>query len=121
MQFFWYTVAGGIATAVHYAVLIALVELFGFSAAPSASMGALCGALVSYLVNRRMTFAGSSAGHFQALPRFMAIALLGALLNGVLVWLGVHLLAWHYLVAQGLATVLVMGLTFRLNRTWTFS
>jgi putative flippase GtrA len=121
MQFFWYTVAGGIATAVHYAVLIALVELPGWSAAPSATLGALCGAAVSYLLNRRMTFVGSNAGHVQALPRFMAIALLGAALNGALVWLGVQQLGWHYLLAQALATVLVLGLTFRLNRLWTFA
>ena len=121
MQFFWYIVAGGIATAVHYAVLIALVELFGASAAPSAAVGALCGAAVSYLLNRRMTFAGSNTRHVQALPRFMAIALLGACLNGLLVWLGVSMLGWHYLAAQALATVLVVGLTFRLNRLWTFS
>jgi putative flippase GtrA len=121
MQFFWYTVAGGIATVVHYAVLIALVELLGFSAAPSAAFGALCGAAASYLLNRRMTFASSIAGHSQALPRFLAIALLGAGLNGALVWLGVQKFGWHYLVAQALATVLVMGLTFRLNRLWTFA
>ena len=121
MQFFWYIVAGGIATVVHYAVLIALVELFAFDPAPSAAFGALCGAIVSYLLNRRVTLVGSSAGHVHALPRFMAIALLGALLNGVLVWIGVQQLGWHYLLAQALATVLVMGLTFRLNRLWTFA
>ena len=121
MQFFWYVVAGGIATAVHYAVLIALVESSSLAAAPSAAIGTLCGAGVSYWLNRRMTFADSSVKHVQALPRFMAIALLGALLNGMLVWLGVNTLGWHYLAAQALATVLVMGLTFRLNRLWTFS
>jgi len=121
MQFFLYIVAGGIATAVHYAVLIALVELLDFSAAPSAAFGTLCGAGVSYLLNRCMTFAGSGAGHVQALPRFLAIALLGALLNGLLVWIGVQQFGWHYLLAQALATVLVMGLTFRLNRLWTFA
>ena len=121
MQFFWYVVAGGIATAVHYAVLIALVEGVGVSAAPSAFIGALCGAVVAYLANRYITFPGSSARHIQAMPRFMAIALLGAVINGVLVWLGVQQLGWHYLLAQALATVLVMGMTFRLNRIWTFA
>ena len=121
MQFFWYIVAGAIATAVHYAVLIGLVELLGLPAAPSAVVGALCGAVVSYFLNRRMTFVDSGAGHIQALPRFIAIALLGASLNGLLVWLGVQQLGWHYLLAQALATVLVMGLTFRLNRLWTFA
>ena len=121
MQFFWYIIAGGIATAAHYAVLIALVEWLGVSAAPSAFIGALCGAVVAYLVNRRITFTASSSRHGQALPRFMVISLLGALLNGALVWLGVEQLGWHYLLAQALATVLVMGMTFQLNRTWTFA
>ena len=121
MQFFWYIVAGGLATAAHYAVLIALVELLVLPAAPSAAFGALCGAGVSYFLNRRMAFSGSSSAHVQALPRFIAIALLGALVNGVLVWLGVQQLGWHYLLAQALATILVMGLTFRLNRLWTFA
>lgn len=121
MQFFWYLVAGGISTAVHYAVLIALVELSGLSAGPSASIGALCGAAVAYLANRRLTFTGSNARHTQALPRFMAIALLGAVLNGALVWLGAQQLGWHYLLAQALATVLVLSLTFQLNRIWTFA
>ena len=40
--------------------------------------------------------------------------------NG-LVWGGVHLLNWHYLAAQLVATLLVLGLTFRLNRSWTFA
>ena len=120
MQFFWFVVAGGVATAVHYAVLVGLVELQGFSAAPSAAFGTLCGAAVSYLLNRRMAFAESGAGHTQALPRFVAIAVLGAFLNGALVWLGVNMLGWHYLLAQLLATLLVMGLTFQLHRVWTF-
>ena len=120
MQFFWYIVAGGIATAVHYAVLIALVEFFGFDAAVASALGTLCGACVSYLLNRRMTFAQSQTAHGQAVPRFMAITFLGALLNGALVWFGVHTIGWHYLAAQAVATLLVMGLTFRLHRLWTF-
>ena len=121
MQFFWFVVAGSMATAVHYAVLVALVELLGFSAAPSAAIGTLCGAAVSYWLNRRMAFSSTNAGHVQTLPRFAAIAVLGAVLNGVLVWLGVHVLGWHYLLAQLLATLLVMGLTFQLHRIWTFA
>lgn len=121
MQFFWFIVSGGIATALHYAVLIALVELLGLSAAPAATIGTLCGAAVSYLLNRRVTFAGTTTGHTQAVPRFIAVALLSAFLNGLLVWIGVQTLGWHYMVAQALATVLVMGLTFRLYRNWTFA
>ena len=109
------------ATAVHYAVLLALVELGGMPPAPSAVMGALCGAASAYAINRSITFTSSTASHRQALPRFMLIAAAGAALNGALVWGGVQWLGWHYLVAQALATVLVLGLTYRLNRSWTFA
>ena len=121
MVFLRYFLAGGLATAVHYTVLLALVELAGAPPAPSAVMGALSGAFAAYGLNRTITFTSSTASHQQALPRFMLIAGIGAALNGAMVWVGVHWLGWHYLVAQGLATVLVLGLTYRLNRSWTFA
>lgn len=121
MLFLRYFLAGGMATVVHYAVLLTLVELVGVPAAPAAVLGALCGAVAAYAINRSVTFTSSTASHQRALPRFMLIAAAGAALNGALVWGGVHWLGWHYLVAQALATVLVLGLTFRLNRSWTFA
>ena len=121
MTFFWYAVAGGAATAVHYAVLLVLVEVFSLSPALAAACGALCGAAAAYLINRRLAFSGTSIRHHQALPRFLVIAVVGAAINGALVWAGVHLLEWHYLAAQIVATVLVLGLTYRLNRSWTFA
>ena len=109
------------ATAVHYAVLLALVEWAGTAAAPAAVAGALCGAVAAYAINRSITFTASTASHKQALPPFMLIAAVGAALNGVMVWVGVYLLGWHYLAAQALASVLVLGVTYRLNRSWTFA
>jgi putative flippase GtrA len=121
MTFFWYTLAGGMATAVHYIVLVVLVELFDLSPAPSAVLGALCGAAVSYILNRRLTFPGTVVGHRLAVIRFLLVAAAGAALNGGLVWAGVQLLGWHYLLAQALATIVVLGLSYRLNRSWTFA
>ena len=121
MKFFWYAVAGGMATAVHYAVLLLLVEVFAMSPAPAAACGALSGAAVSYIVNRRLAFSGTAARHQQALPKFLLIALAGAALNGGLVWAGVQVFGWHYLAAQAVATLVVLGLTYRLNRSWTFA
>ena len=119
MAFVRYTLIGGVATAVHYAVLVALVEGFNFSPSLSAMFGATCGALVAYAGNREFTFA-SDALHRIALPRFLIIAALGAMLSGGMVWIGTVMLAWHYLVAQLLATILIMLLTYQLNRLWTF-
>jgi putative flippase GtrA len=121
MTFFWYTLAGGVATGVHYVVLLGLVEMLAWTPALSAVAGASVGAVASYALNRRLAFKNASAGHGQALPRFFVVSACGALLNGAIVWLGVHLPGTHYLVAQGVATLVVLGMGFLLNRTWTFA
>jgi putative flippase GtrA len=121
MTFFWYALAGGGATAVHYLALVGLVEWAVWPAPLASAVGALCGAAAAYAINRRITFTDSTASHRRALPRFLAVAVLGAALNAALVWAGVHLLVWHYLAAQAASTLVVLGLTFRLNRTWTFA
>lgn len=119
MPFIRYTLTGGVATGVHYAVLLTLVEGFHLKPPPSAVFGALCGALVAYVGNRRFTFS-SRAPHRRALPSFLLIAALGAILNGVAVWAGATFLTLHYLAAQIAATALVLFITYRLNRRWTF-
>lgn len=115
-----YVLIGGLATAVHYCLLVAMVEAWGVKPGVAASVGALGGALAAYVGNRRLTFA-SAAAHRQALPRFLIVAAGGALLSGGLVWCGTTLLAMHYLLPQLLATALVLVAGFAMNRHWTFA
>ena len=51
--------------------------------------------------------------------RFQATALLGAGLGMAIVALGVWF-GLHYIAAQMLATLTALGLTFLINRRWTF-
>jgi putative flippase GtrA len=115
-----YLVVGSAATAVHYAVLMALVELAGAAAAPSAAVGAASGAFAAYAGNRRFTF-GARAPHGQAFPRFLSVAALGAGASGTIVWTGTELASLHYLAAQVVATVVVVWSGFMLNRRWSFA
>jgi len=115
-----YLLVGMLATAIHYAVLMALVELAGAAAAPSAAIGAACGALAAYAGNRRYTFAGG-ATHGQALPRFLAVAAFGSAANGAIVWAGTEIIDTHYLAAQVVATSIVVWCGFVLNRRWSFA
>lgn len=117
--FLRYTLTGGLATGAHFAFLLAFVELFGAPPGPSATLGAAIGAIVAYIGNHRYAFA-SHGTHQHALPRFLLVAALGIAANGLLVWAGSMVLGWHYLGAQALATMLCLGLTFHLNRFWTF-
>jgi len=121
VAFIRYSLTGAAATALHYAVLLALVELLGVAAAPAAGVGALCGAALAYLANRHFTFNGSAKPHRQAVPRFVLVALAGAALNSLIVWTGTQAFAWHYLAAQALATLVVLALGYQLNRSWTFA
>lgn len=121
MAFGRYTLTGGAATAVHYAALFILVEAAHLAAGWAAAIGATAGAFVAYLGNRFFTFTDSRARHRQALPRFLAVAALGAAVSGLMVWLGSAALGVHYLLAQVLATVVVLMTTYRLNRAWSFA
>ena len=120
LSFIRYTAVGGIATLVHYIVLVVLVERAGMNPPIAAALGAACGALAGYVGNRRFTFL-SDAPHRRALPRYLLVAAGGALANGTIVWMGTELFRWHYLPAQVLATALILVAGFALNRTWTFA
>jgi putative flippase GtrA len=115
-----YTLAGGVATAVHYAVLIALVQGLRMDAAPAAALGALAGAVVAYAANRRFTFTHSRAGHRRALPRFLLVAAATMGLSASVVRLATAAWGLHYLLAQALATGIGLALGYGLNRHWTF-
>jgi putative flippase GtrA len=121
MAFIRYSLTGAAATALHYTVLLALVELLGVAAALAAGIGALCGATLAYLGNRHFTFQRSGVSHGQAVPRFVLVALAGAALNSLIVWIGSAILGWHYLAAQVLATLVVLAVGYQLNRSWTFA
>lgn len=116
-----YAAVGGSATAVHYTLLAALVEALRWPPAGAAALGALCGAAVAYAGNRRYAFAHSGTAHGQAMPRFLAVAALGAAFNALLVWTFTAALREHYLAAQAQATVAGLLLTYSLNKRWTFA
>ncbi len=115
-----YLLVGLLATAVHYALLVVLVERVGLAPAPSAGFGAACGALAAYAGNRSFTFPGR-APHGQALPRFLAVAALAVAANSAIVWSATEILGMNYLAAQVVATATVVWGGFVLNRRWSFA
>lgn len=116
-----YGLCGAAATAVHWIVLIGLVEGTGLRPWWAAAIGAGVGAIVSYTLNRAWTFAGSTAPHRQALPRFLLVAASGAAGNAALVWLGSSVLGAGYLWSQAAATVSILLAGYWLNARWSFA
>jgi putative flippase GtrA len=113
-----YAAVGGLATAAHWGLLAALVEWFGMAPWLASGCGAVLGAQVAFVGNRRYTF-GHQGPLWPAWWRFMGTAVLGGVVGMAIVAAGVAL-GLHYLWAQAVATAAGLLLTFAVNRIWTF-
>ena len=114
-----YALVGALATLGHWLLMVLLVEGAGMAPWLASGCGAAFGAQLAFFGNRRFTFNHAAAAG-PAWWRFMGTAALGAVLGMAVVAAGVALGA-HYLLAQALATGLVLLLTFVINRGWTFA
>lgn len=117
-QFSKFVAAGGAGTLLHYLTLIALVSALGIPAGRAAFVGAVVGACVVYVLNRRFTF-DSRRSHAKTLPRFALLALVGAMLNGVLVGM-LSAAGVHFLLAQMIATIVILVINFIVSKLWIF-
>ncbi len=114
-----YASVGAAATAVHYALLVALVENRLLAAPLAAAAGAWVGAQVAFVLNARFTFPGAALT-FASWWRFQVTASIGATLSFLLVAAGTRL-GVHYLLAQAVATLVAMLVTYEINRRWSFA
>lgn len=117
-QFLLFAAMGAVGTGVHYLTLILLVSVLGLNPGIGAGTGAVMGAAVNYVLNRRFTFR-SEGRHLQAVTRYALLAIVGAIANGLLVgWLSNAGL--HYLLGQVLATLIILAGNYFASRKWIF-
>ena len=114
-----YLTASVIGTVSHYCLMMVLLYLAGADEILASTCGAILGAIIVYVLNYYVTFK-STKTHQVAAFRFALVATLSVILNGLilkglLVWFD-----WHTMLLQGITTLTVFGLTYLLNRTWTF-
>jgi putative flippase GtrA len=118
-QFILFTAIGGIGTGGQYVTLVALVESGLLDAVPASVIGFAVGAVINYFLNYRFTF-NSNKSHKEAMTKFFIVAVCGALLNTALMYVGIHTLRLYYLLAQIVATGIVLLWNFAANKLWTF-
>ena len=118
LQLTCYVAIGAGATAVHFALLVAMVEKMGVPSFAAAGIGATFGAQVSFIGNRWFTFAHRGRVS-RSWPKFQTTALLGAVLSMVVVAIAVQL-RLHYLIGQVTASIASLLITFVINRRWAF-
>lgn len=114
-----YVGSGGVATASHYAVTAAAVELLAVPPIPASAMGFMTGAAIKYWLNYSVAFR-SRARHSHAAARyaFALAAMLG--LNTLVFGLFQQGLGLHYLLAQAITTIVLIPPGYVLHREWVF-
>ena len=120
MQFLKFSLVGATSTLTTCAVLILLVEKLHQGAVPASVASYLAGAGMNYFLNYRVTF-NSTQRHQVAIPRYLAVMAIGLLLNTGIMYLAIHRVAMHYLLAQLMAVAVVVLWSFTLNRAWAFT
>ena len=114
-----FVAVGVVAAVAHYGVLIGLVEAGGFDPVPATLFGYVAGGIVSYGLNRRVTYA-SDRPHAQAGWRFVVVAGVGFLLTWVFMHVFTGSLGAPYLPAQIATTGIVLVWSFVAHKLWTF-
>jgi len=117
-QFMKFILSGGAGTVAQYLVLIALVKLLAVPPGRASMAGAIVGAIVVYLLSRRFTFE-TERSHRETLPRFVLMAMAGTLMNGALVGY-LSKTGLYFLLAQLVATVVVLVFNFIVSKLWIF-
>ncbi len=119
-QFVLFSTIGAVGTGGHFLTLILLVEFAGLSAVWATTAGFMVGALINYVLNYHFTFKSDKA-HREAMLKFFIVALVGAGMNMLIMYIGVDILVQFYLLVQIAASSVVLLWTFSANKLWTFA
>jgi putative flippase GtrA len=118
-QFSAFFGVGVLAAAVHYGLLIALVEGWRTDPVAAALAGYVAGGVVSYGLNRRFTYR-SDRPHGEATWRFGLVAGVGLFLTWGLMHVLTRRLGLPYLLSQVATTGVVLFWSFLAHKLWTF-
>ena len=119
-QLIKYGIVGASNTVLTFAIYTVLVEV-GVQYLIALILGYLAGSLNSYLLNRHWTFRAGHLAHTSVGPRFAIVQVAAILANLGLLYLLVHHLGIHKILAQAILTVPVLAVTFFVNRAWSFA
>lgn len=119
-QFLAFASAGAVGTVAHYLLLMVLVMVWKYDAVIASTLGFLLGLSVNYLLSHHWVFR-SRKRYAQTAFKFFLIASVGLGLNTGLMYLAVTKIGIHYLLAQLIATAVVLLWNFAGNRFWTFA
>lgn len=118
MQFLFYCICGGIGVTTDYFVYYSAIA-FGLWYQIANVFGYLSGTLVSFFLNRKITF-GVRDKLVYRLTIFLGVAAIGFLASALMLWLIVDFMAVDAKIAKLLTLPVVVLIQFFMNRRITF-
>ncbi len=119
-RFFRFAGVGAIATSIHYATLVLLVEFARVPAVFATCAGYSLGAVFGYLANHYFTF-GGVAEHGKATVRYVTMLAFGFVLNAAVVWLLHDAFGVWYVAAQVASTGLGLFVNYGIASRWVYA
>ncbi len=114
-----YFAIGVTAVAVHFLVMIILVEFLSVIPLLGSFFGFVIGSLVNYNLQYHWAF-NSSQDHKKAFTRYSTITVSMLFLNLLIFQFGLSQLALDYRISQFMATAIVFLANFTINSRYTF-
>jgi putative flippase GtrA len=115
-----FVAVGCTAAAVHFGIVVLLVESRIATPLAANVVGWLVAFVVSFAGQHRLTFADRSAPVLQAARRFFAISAAGFAVNEAAYGLLLHVSAIRYDLALAIVLVAVAVMTYVLSSRWAF-
>jgi putative flippase GtrA len=117
----WFVLVGCAAAAVHWGVVVGLVEHAGWRPLVANVLGWLVAFVVSYSGHHQLTFRRSGASVASSAPRFFLVSALGFAVNEASYALLLGVSGWRYDIVLGAVLVAVAAFTYLLSRHWAFA
>lgn len=121
-QFVRFAVVGTINTVADFSVYVLLTRssvFWGSHLVSAAVVSFSVGVVSSFILNNFWTFRLSGTNWRARIGKFSAVAMGGMLLNAAILHMFIRT-GMYDLLAKAIATVLVMGWNFALQKMWTF-
>lgn len=116
-----YALVGLLGTAIHWGLLIALVEWAGVHPVAGSALGFLAVLMISYILNSKWTFRRTGEGmDMKQFIRYTIVSSSGLLINTIVMYASVELLSLPYWLGQAFVTIVVPLHNYAINRLWTF-
>ena len=117
-QFLRFAIVGASGTAVHFAILIALVEGWGMNPVAATTVGFAVAATLGYVLHHYFTFRASQRLG-RGIAGYYATVTVGLILNALVV---AALINWHmpYILAQVGGSGVTLLWNFAFSRTFVF-